>query len=158
IPNRDQLVKLSEASRPESLHDDRLRLESLEWLCNLPLRHGEPVKARLYFRTRSSVSEVSIGIRFLTLECRPALLCRSELELNPRPSLTRLGRHSIEVEMNSLPLAPDNYILDLGAKSGDSYYLDYICEATQIEIVAGSTTRPYIVGKNLGVCGVCNWS
>src|SRR5262249_54861560 len=52
VPNRDQLVKLSEAPRPESHHDDRFRLESLEWLCSLPLRHGEPAKARLYFRTR----------------------------------------------------------------------------------------------------------
>ena len=53
MPSRDPTVQLSQIARPSVIQDDRLRLELLEWLCNLPLQHGEPVKARIYFKTRA---------------------------------------------------------------------------------------------------------
>ena len=157
IPNPDRLVKLRKAPREYCLDEDRLRLECLEWLCDLPLKHGEVVKARIHFKTRGPVLDVSIGIGFSSLEGRRLLLYRSDFDMEPRPSLTRPGAYSIDIEMNSLPLAPDNYILDLGARSGDSHPLDYIPVAAQIEIVAGSNTPWYIVRKNVGVCGACKW-
>jgi lipopolysaccharide transport system ATP-binding protein len=157
VPNRDRLVKLSEAPREDWLDEDRLRFECLEWHCDLPLKHGEPVKARIHFKTRSPVLDVSIAVGFSNLEGRRLLLYRSDFELT-RPSLIGPGAYSVDIETNSLPLAPDNYILDLGARSGDSYMLDYIRVAAQIEIVAGSTTPHYIVRKNVGVCGTCEWA
>jgi ABC-type glutathione transport system ATPase component len=39
---RDRLVKLDELPRKEVEDEDRLRLECVEWPCDLPLRHGEP--------------------------------------------------------------------------------------------------------------------
>ena len=53
--------------RSSHVHDDRLRLGSLEWLSDLPLRHGEPVKARIQFKTRAPISGVAVGIGF----CNP---------------------------------------------------------------------------------------
>jgi lipopolysaccharide transport system ATP-binding protein len=156
-PNRDRLIRLGEAPRDDWLDDDRLRFECLEWHCDLPLKHGEPVKARIHFKTRSPVLDVAIAIGFFNLEGRRLIAYRSDLELT-RPSLTRPGAYSVDIEMNSLPLAPDNYILGIHARSGDSYWLDVISVAAQIEIVAGSTTPWYIVRKDVGVCGVCEWA
>ena len=67
VPSQDRVVKL--AALPRSYADgDRVRLESIEWLCDLPLRHGEPVKARIYLNATAPVVDVSVGIGFSSLE------------------------------------------------------------------------------------------
>ncbi len=37
----------------------RLHIQSLEWLSKLPLRHGQPAKARMCFKTVTAVSAVA---------------------------------------------------------------------------------------------------
>ena len=51
--NQDQVLALESFARLHNT-DKRLRLKSLEWLCELPLRHGEPVKARNPLRYSSA--------------------------------------------------------------------------------------------------------
>jgi lipopolysaccharide transport system ATP-binding protein len=156
-PNMDQILKLEQLSREPYLEaEDRLRLECLEWLCDVPLRHGEPVRARIHFRTKSPIFDVSLGIGFSNLEGRHLLLYRTDLQMEVRRTLARPGAYSVDIEIDSLPLAPDIYILHLGARSGVSHPLDHVVSA-QLEIVAGAATPWYIVRKNAGVCGVCRW-
>src|SRR5262249_39377371 len=47
--SQEQVLDLQSVVRPRSVHnsEERFRLECLEWLCDLPLRHGEAVKARI---------------------------------------------------------------------------------------------------------------
>jgi hypothetical protein len=45
--------------------------------------------------------------------------------------------HSVDVAVESLPLAPEIYSFDIGSRSGDLHSLDYIAGSFELEIVAG---------------------
>ena len=68
-------------------------------------------------------------------------------------SLPLPGSYSVDIEVNSLHLAPDIYRFDVACRSGDSHDLDYV-SAGQVEVVAGPSTPAYLIQKRLGVCGV----
>jgi lipopolysaccharide transport system ATP-binding protein len=157
VRNQDSLICLDRLSR-SPVQDDRLRLESLTWLCDLPLQHGEPIRARIEFRTRAPVTNVSVGIGFSDIEGRRLLTYDSDFQSGLRPSVNRSDIHCVELEIDSLPLAPDIYILDIGSRSGDSHLLDYIPGAVTLEIVPGPKTPAYIVLKAAAVRLKSNWS
>jgi lipopolysaccharide transport system ATP-binding protein len=47
MPAQMQNVPLAHLPRSQSVEDDRLRFDSIEWLCDLPLQHGKPFGARI---------------------------------------------------------------------------------------------------------------
>jgi hypothetical protein len=145
------LVQLRHLKRATATDDDRLRLESLEWLCGLPLEHGEPMKARINFVTRRSVADVTIGIGFSGRDGRRLLTYETDFQDGYRPSIDKPGAYAVEVEIESLPLAPDLYELDIGCRSGDTHALDYIAAGFQLEIVSGPSTPGFIVRQDAGV-------
>ena len=153
--NQDRVVKLDELPRRYVDHDDRVRLERIEWLCDVPLRHGEPVIARIYFKTRRSVEDIAVGIGFSNLEGRRLLTYGTDFQERIRPSLPRSGTYSVDIEVGSLPLAPDIYNLDIVCRSGDWHALDYVPAAVQLEVVHGPTTASHIVRNWVGVLGTC---
>ena len=155
-PSYDQLVKLDELPRRYA-DGDRIRLERIEWLCDLPLQHGEPVKARIHFRTRSAMADISVGIGFSNLEGRRLLSYDSDLEPGVRPSLPGPGAYSTDVEISSLPLTPDIYNLDIICRTGGPHILDYVPASAQLEVVAGPTTPGFIIGGLGGVRCTGQW-
>jgi lipopolysaccharide transport system ATP-binding protein len=157
--SKDTIVPLSQFYRPPDFRDDRLRLETLEWISGLPLRHGESVRARIRFRTRVPLAQVSIGIGFSTFDGRRLLTYETDFQDGSRPNINRPGVHSVDITMDSLPLAPDLYDLDLGCRSGDSHQLDYLPSAISLEIIPGLNTPGYIIRKDAGVrlAPECKW-
>jgi lipopolysaccharide transport system ATP-binding protein len=153
---RERIVRLTEV--PRGTDDNRLRLSSVEWLAELPLRHGEPVKARIRFSTRAPVSAVSVGIGFSTLEGTRLLTYETDFQESFRPDLSNPGNHVIEIDVDALPLAPDLYNLDVGCRSGDFHVLDYLPACSQVEVIAGPSTPGTIVRKGAGVRLASNWS
>jgi lipopolysaccharide transport system ATP-binding protein len=123
---------------------NQLRLTSLEWLCELPLRHGEPVKARINFTTRAPVKDVVVGIGFSATEGRRLLTYDSDFQDGYRPSFHEPGIYFVDIQIDALPLAPDVYGLDIGARSGD-FGLDYIPARIWMDIVPGPNTSGNIV-------------
>jgi lipopolysaccharide transport system ATP-binding protein len=157
VPNRDRLIELDCIPRRPS-GDGRLRLQSLEWLCTLPLRHGEPAKARICFTTRCPLTEVAIGIGFSTVDGRRLLTYETDFQEQCRLALSEAGNYSTAVEIDSLPLAPDIYCLDVGCRSGDTHSLDYVPGAAELEIIAGPKTPGSIVRKDAGVRLASKWT
>jgi lipopolysaccharide transport system ATP-binding protein len=155
---REQIVRLAEAHRAPWIDDDRLRLLSVEWLSDLPLRHGEPVKARVRFNTRAPVSAVSVGIGFSSFEGTRLLTYETDFQDGCRPDLSSPGDHVVEIDVDALPLAPDLYNLDVGCRSGDFHGLDYRPACSQVEVIAGPSTPGTIVRKGAGVRLASNWS
>jgi hypothetical protein len=79
------------------------------------------------------------------------LTYETDLQSGYRPSITEPGIYAVDVEVETLPLAPDTYQLDIGSRSGDFHALDYISGSVQLEIVAGPNTSGFLVQKNAGV-------
>jgi lipopolysaccharide transport system ATP-binding protein len=154
--DKQQRVPLHDLYRPGG-NDDRLRLESIEWLSELPLRHGQPVRARVHFETRAAVSAVSVGIGFSSPEGMRLLTYETDFQDGSRPDLTISGKYSVDVVLDALPLAPDIYALDVGCRSGDFHGLDYLPACAQIEVIAGPNTPGTIVRKGAGVRLVSKW-
>src|SRR4029077_2652329 len=119
VPNKDRLIQMSAFSGPYVVGGDLLRLESLEWLCDLPLQHGQRVAARILFRVLAPIFDLAVGIGFSTLDGKRLLTYETDFQQNFRPSIPRPGLYEVEVEIHSLPLAPDIYALDIGCRSGD---------------------------------------
>jgi lipopolysaccharide transport system ATP-binding protein len=153
----DRIIDLASIPR-QGGPDDRLRLESIEWLCDLPLRHAEPAKARIHFRTRSPLDSVSVGLGFSGMDGRRLLTYETDFQDGFRPTLSRPGTYSCEVQVDALPLAPDIYRLDVGCRSGDVHSLDYIADGVQIQIVPSSQTPGNIIRKDAGVRLKSKWT
>ncbi len=156
-PSTDRRIDLGSLSRRAG-SDDRLRLDSLEWLCDLPLRHGEPVKARIHFTTRAPLVDVTVGIGFSNMGGTRLLTYETDFQEEFRPTLSRPGSYSVVAEVASLPLGPDIYYLDVGCRSGENHALDFISAAAQMKIIAGPKTPGFIVRKDVGVRLTSSWT
>jgi hypothetical protein len=137
--NRDRIVKLDKLPR-QYVEGDELRFISIEWLCDLPLRHGEKVEARISFETRAPVANIAVGIGFCDLSGRRILTYETDYQDGYRPNLPRTGAYAVEVKIDALPLHPDTYALDIGCRPGEFGLLDFIPSALQLEVLAGPTT------------------
>jgi lipopolysaccharide transport system ATP-binding protein len=157
MADSDRLVPLNDEPR-RFHHDGRLRIQSLEWLSELPLRHGEPVKARIRFETVSPVSAVSVGIGFSSGDGTRLLTFETDFQDGFRPDLFEPGIFGADVTIDALPLGPDIYNLDVGCRSGDFHGLDYLPACQQVEVIAGPNTPGTIIRKGAAVRLVSNWS
>jgi lipopolysaccharide transport system ATP-binding protein len=157
VPSDAHVIKLDQIPR-QNIDDSRLRLESLEWLSDLPLRHGEPLRARIRFTTRASLEGVTVGIGFSSFDGRRLLTYETDYQDGHRPNFPKAGTYAVEVGVDQLPLGPDVYTLDLGCRSGDLHALDYIPGGLQIEVTAGPRTPGNIAQANSGVRLESNWT
>ena len=157
VADRDRFVQLKELPRRYG-NDGRLRILSLEWLSELPLRHGEPLKARIRFETKTPIAAVSIGIGFSTGDGTRLLTYETDFQDAFRPDLSEPAIFSADVVVDALPLGPDIYNVDVGGRSGDFHGLDYVSACQQIEVIAGPTTPGTIIRKGSAVRLFSNWS
>ena len=147
MSNSGVVVELSCLPRPW-LQTNELRLHSLEWLSGLPLKHGEGARARIVFETSASVTNIAFGITFCDLTGKPVLTYDSDLPDGYRPTLSNLGIYMVDFIIDALPLQPDTYVLDIGCRSGNSWVLDHISAALQVEVLAGPTTPTFIAQRS----------
>ena len=154
----EKTVELTEQTRDKRVMDDRLRLQALEWVSEFPLRHGEQAKARVHFKTRAPVPGLAVGIGFSTPEGTRLLTYNSDFQNGFRPDISAPGEYSVEVAIDSLPLAPGLYGLDVGCRSGISHALDYIPGCSQVEVTVGITTPDSIGRTTPGVYSCSNWA
>src|SRR5262249_44607234 len=152
----DLTVELDDVPRQWAVGNE-LRLKSLECLCDLPLRNGEPFKARIIFETRVPMVNVAVGIGFTDLSGNRILTYDSDLKDGYRPNLPRPGVYSVDIEIDALPLQPFTYGLDIGCRSGNSYVLDYIPSAFQLEVIPGPATSAIGAARFSGIRLESNW-
>jgi lipopolysaccharide transport system ATP-binding protein len=155
IPTLDRELKLDCIVRSADC-GDVLRFGSLEWLCNLPLQHGQPIRARIHFKANSPVSDAAIGIGFSAVDGSRLLTYETDYPGGLRPDIPA-GSHSVDVQIDSLPLAPDIYSLDIGCRSGDFHAVDYLPSVAQLEILPGPTTPGTLIRKGAGIRLLSNW-
>ena len=135
----------------------KFKIEKLEWLSGLPLQHGDNISARIHFRTTDDVEDVAIGLGFSTLEGVRLLTVETDFQDGHRPGLKKNSTGHVDLTLADLPLAPGLYSLDIGARSGDSFALDYLPGFTQSEIAMGLKTPGYIARQGAGVRIASDW-
>jgi lipopolysaccharide transport system ATP-binding protein len=155
--NRDRVVRLDHLTRPFS-GENRLRLISVEWRCDLPLRHGEPLTARIRFENQAPLANVAVAIGFCDISGNRILTYDTDLQDGYRPNLPRPGAYAVDVEIDALPLQPNTYMLDIGCRAGDTVSLDYIPSALQLEVLAGPKTPSFIAHHHPGVRLKSRWT
>jgi lipopolysaccharide transport system ATP-binding protein len=129
--NHDRIVKLDKLPRPY-LGGDEFHLTSIEWLCDLPLSHGEEVKARILFETRAPVANAAVWIDICDLSGRKILHYDTDLQEAYRPNLRRAGVYAVEIEIDALPLGPDTYSLDICCSDRGSGTFDFVPRGSPI--------------------------
>jgi lipopolysaccharide transport system ATP-binding protein len=154
---REMVIDLDRKERMRG-RSDRLHLKSLEWQSVLPLQHGEKAKARIAFETSAPLIDLTFRLGFSGLDGRRLLTYESDFQDNYRPSLMAAGKYSVDIEIDSLPLAPGVYTIDVGCRSGEFHSLDYIGSAAQVEIISGPATPNSIIENNVSVRLESNWS
>jgi homopolymeric O-antigen transport system ATP-binding protein len=151
-------VRVAELPRPDQQAGTRLRIEELEWISPWPLRQGGRTRARITFSTKTPISDLAIGIAFRNVEGCQLMECCSDLSDGARKNLPGAGRYSATIEIDSLPLAPDTYTLDIGCRSGDAHGLDYIPACVEVDVIPGSQTLAHTIGRRAGVQLPTAWS
>ena len=68
----------------------------LEWLCELPLKHGQPVQGRIVFTTRAPVANLSVGLGFCDIDGKRILTYDSDLADDCRATFVRPGVYSLK--------------------------------------------------------------
>jgi hypothetical protein len=64
----------------------------------------------------------------------------------------------VEVKVEALPLQPEDYDINIYARSGDLHLLDNVVEADRVEVVAGPKTPAFMIDKFPGVRLPSTWS
>jgi lipopolysaccharide transport system ATP-binding protein len=142
--NRDRIINLDKLPRPH-FGGDEFHLIALEWLCDLPLRHGEKVRARIIFETRTPVANAALALGICDLGSTPILSYHSDLQEAYRPNLSRAGAYAVDVEIDALPLHPDTYTLDIWCGAhGVGGTFDFVRTAFQFEVLPGPTTPDFL--------------
>jgi lipopolysaccharide transport system ATP-binding protein len=134
-----------------------LRIKKIEWTSGLPIKHGETLSGRVYFDVLQDLDEVSLGIGFSTLEGTRLLTFETDFQDLHRPSVSRGRSYSCDFACENLCLGPGVYNLDVGSRSGDTYGLDYLSAAAQIEVAIGKNTPGTIVRQGSGVRMKSDW-
>jgi len=139
-------------------YGEAVRIESLEWLSGLPLRHGETVSARVHLRILQDVDDLTMGIGFSTPEGVRLLTYETDFQEGFRPSLRKGTGCSVDVAIPQLPLAPGLYSIDVGSRSGDTFAVDYLPGLALIEIAIGRHTPGNIARQAAGVRLRSDWT
>jgi lipopolysaccharide transport system ATP-binding protein len=135
----------------------QLKVLGVEWLSGLPLRNGEPIRARIRVAASSFVEDVSIGLGFSSLEGIRILSYDSDFS-GPRRQLEAGEQATVDVVLPELPLAPGLYLLDVGARSDERCGLDYLSGCSRIEVIPGDRTPSMITSfPNSGVRVSGHW-
>jgi hypothetical protein len=118
----------------------------MEWLCDLPLRQGQELRARILFQTCAQISNVAVGIAFCDMGGRRILGYDTDLEDCYRPDLPEPGVYAVEVQIDALPLNPNTYGLDIlcCVRGGISKIFDFVPAAVELEVLAGPETPDFL--------------
>jgi lipopolysaccharide transport system ATP-binding protein len=135
----------------------KLRITRIEWLTGLPLFHSESVKARIEFEAYSDVDEAAIGIGFSTLDGVRLLTYETD-HPGERIDVKKGCRYSTTLEIESLPVSPGYYNLDIGSRSGSMQGVDYLPGCFQVEVAPGKKTQGHQARGGAGVRLPSHWN
>ena len=145
----EAIVELKDRRRDGNI-GTQMRITRVEWLTGLPLFHTEPVRVRVYFEAYADVSEATIGIGFSSPEGIRLLTYETD-DPGERVDLTNGCSYGATLEIDSLPLPPGSYIVDIGSRSGPMQGIDYLPACMHVDIAPGKATQGHQARGGAGV-------
>ena len=134
----------------------QLRITKVNLNNGSDILHGQQLTAEIEYETFADLEGVSIGFGFSDLDGTRLITFNTDL-IHHRRELQKDHRGKVVASLPSLDLQPGRYNVDIGARSGDNFALDYIPSCTQIEILPGPTTPSDIIRENGGVRIPLDW-
>lgn len=122
------------------------QLRIIRLCCNngIGVWHGKPLEVELTFDCRDDVFDVSFGVGFCNRDGVRVVTIDSDA-LGKRFNLHRGERGVAKFSLKEFYLAPDTYTLDVGARSGDTFGLEYLSHCGQIFVAPSDVTPSTIV-------------
>jgi hypothetical protein len=102
--------------------------------------------------------DLAIGIGFTKFEGSRVLTYETDFQGGFRPGIPQGGEYCVDFAVESVPLAPDVYAVDVFCRSSELSSLDYVPAAVHVEVVAGPKTPTCIVRHNTGVHLASSWA
>jgi lipopolysaccharide transport system ATP-binding protein len=143
---QSQTVELSDVK--DRIGGTALRLRRLSLNGGTPVMHGEPFDLSLEYETSQNVHDVAFGGGFSDLNGTRILSFDSDL-FDPRVDVPGGRAAAVRLRLDTLPLQPGPYLLDVGARSGDNFPLDYLPGCARVEVLPGPST-PGLIIRNGG--------
>ncbi|MBV8096733.1 MAG: ATP-binding cassette domain-containing protein, partial [Acetobacteraceae bacterium] len=140
--NRDRVIQLAGFPRSHYGGED-LRLISIEWLCDLPLRHTEAAALRILFKSLVPLAYANVWLAFCDLSGRNIAFYEIDSRSSGRQSLPS-GVHAVDIEVKELPLTPNTYLIDACCSHPKSGGFDFVAGAAQVEVAPGSATPQHL--------------
>jgi len=129
---------------------DKLRITKLEWLTGVPLFHTDCVKVGIELEAYADVDDVAVGIGFSTLEGTRLLTFETD-EPGERINVRKSRTYKTTLTLDSFPVTPGLYNLDVGARSGPLQGVDYLPACMQVEVVPGKKTQGHHARAGAGI-------
>ncbi len=124
-----------------------LRLRRLTLNDGREVRHGEPLTVDLEYRTERNCDGVAFGAFFSNIEGGRVMCVDSDVPTSERFDIAAHTQGKITLRAHENLLQPGRYILGAVARSADNSLIDYVPSFTQIEVHAGPSTPPILVGR-----------
>jgi lipopolysaccharide transport system ATP-binding protein len=133
-----------------------LRLDKLEWGSEPPLVHDGGMSASITFKAMANIDDLSVSIGFSNFEGTRLVTYESDL-FGPRQRISKGNSGVCTFRADALPLAPGNYVVDIGARSGDLHGVDFLAGFTQIEVVPNRRTPGNLLATGASVRIPSEW-
>ena len=129
----------------ERVGGDAFRLTALAVNDGGPVAHDGPLVLRVRYRAVQPVVDVAVGVGLNDPGGVRIMTFDSDLS-TPRRTLAPGAEGEVVFRVARLPLQPGTYTLDLGARSGDRFALDYLPPNFPLEVVPGPATPGFLIG------------
>lgn len=137
----------------------QLRIDALRINDGNGLWHGRPLVIDMTFTCVADVHDVAFGVGFCDRVGTRILSIDSDVS-GHRWDLRRGASGRVRFAIPSLLLEPDQYLLDVGARSGDTFGLDNLPQVARVTVAPSDATPAVIAMRASGRGGVrlpANW-
>jgi lipopolysaccharide transport system ATP-binding protein len=148
-------IDLKTIPRPNWIQSG-FRILKVELNNGKPVVHGEPLVVAFEYQSQKAHLDVAIGFGLSSLDGVRILSVDSDLR-DPRHDIAATSLGYARVTIDQLHLQPGRYLLDVGARCGDTNGLDYAPSCSQVEVIPSSSTPSFIIRGDGGVRHPGNW-
>lgn len=161
VLDKDQsVVSLEDVPRAGEM-GERLRILKIEFNSGGSILHGEPLTIRIDYQSKSFIHAAAFGVAFSSLDGSRLMCIDSDLR-SVRHTVPANSCGSVEAIVGELHLQPGRYMIDVGARSGESNGIDYLPSCGQVEVLPGPNTPSFIIrdheAGSIRLPGIWSWS